>query len=69
MAQGLPGIALHLEGRFDFPGLIPQIPLVHDVEEGSEFIAALILVIHIVGNGDEVDTVLPEKDFGVKTGL
>lgn len=48
---------------------VPEVPLVHDVEEGGELTALLVRAVHAVGDGDEADPMLPEKNFGIKAGL
>ena len=48
---------------------ISQIPLVHYVEERSELIAVLIVAVHSVGNGNEVNAVLTEHHLSVKARL
>ena len=43
--------------------------VLHNVEEGGKFIAVLVIAVHAVGNGNKVDTVLPEEHLRVKPGL
>ena len=69
VGRGLAGIAFDFIGSGDFSGLIAQIPLVHDVEERRKLVAGLILAVHIVGDRNEMDIMLAEIDFRIKTGL
>ena len=69
VGRRLSRIPLNLISSGNLSRLIAQIPFVHDIKEGSKFVAALILIIHVVCDGDKVDTVLAEKDLGVKAGL
>ena len=48
---------------------VPQIPLVHDVEEGGELAALPIRAVHAVGDGDEPDPVLGKEHLRVEAGL
>ena len=66
---GLAGFSLDTDGGFLLAAQVTQIPLVHDVEEGGKFIAVLIVAVHAVGDGNKVDTVLPEEYLRVKSGL
>jgi len=65
----LAGFPFDANGRFLLAAQVAQVPLVHDIEEGRKFIAVLIVAVHAVGNGNKVDTVLPEENLRVKAGL
>ena len=62
-------------GTFDFvgsgylAGLIPQIPLVHDVQKRGELVAVLILAVHAVGDGNKMNPMLTKEYLGVKARL
>ena len=43
--------------------------VLHDVEEGGKLVAVLVIAVHAVGDGNKVDTVLPEEYLRVKSGL
>ena len=43
--------------------------VLHDVEEGGKLVAVLVVAVHAVGDGDKVNTVLPEEYLRVKAGL
>ena len=66
---GLARCTLDADSCAHLPGLITQIPLVHDIHEGREFIAAGIVAVHIVGNSDETYIVLPEQHLREVAGL
>ena len=65
----LAGFSLDADCSFLLAAQVTKIPLVHDVEEGSKFIAVLIVAVHAVGDGDKVDAMLPEEYLRVKSGL
>ena len=49
------GVALDLIGSGYLPGLIPEVPLVHDIQERGELTAVLILAVHAIGNGNKMN--------------
>ena len=65
----LAGFSLDADGGFLLAAQVTQIPLVHNVEEGGKLIAVLVIAVHAVGDGNKVDTVLPEEHLRVKSGL
>ncbi len=66
---GFPGLPLDPNSRLLLAAQIPEIPFAHDVDERRELAAGLVVAVDVVGDGDEVDIVLPEKDFSIKAGL
>ena len=62
-------IPLDTDGGFLLAAQVAQIPFVHDVEEGGKLIAVLVIAVHAVGDGNKVNTVLPEEHLRVKAGL
>ena len=63
------GVSLDLIGGRYLPGLIPEVPLVHDIQERGELTAVLILAVHAIGNGNKMNPMLPEEYLGIKAGL
>ena len=58
---------VEIRGNNKYPSQITYV--LYNIEERSELIAALILAVHIVGNGDEMDAMLPKKYFRIETSL
>ena len=63
------GPSFRLKSGFDFAGLIPQIPLVHDIQEGRELIGVAVVTVNAVGDGNKMNPMLPEEHLGVKARL
>ena len=66
---GLAGFPFDTNSGFLLAAQVAQIPFVHDVEEGGKFIAVLVVAVHAVGDGNEVDAVLPKEYLRIKAGL
>ena len=64
-----PRGALDFVGGRYLPGLIPQIPLVHNVQERGKLIAVLILAVHAVGDGNKMNPMLTKEYLGVEARL
>ena len=64
--QGLAGFALLLGSRPDFPGHIPQVPVVHDVEDACKLGAVGVVIVDIVIDGDETHTHPTKVYFSIK---
>ena len=69
VGSGLSRFPFDTDGGFLLAAQVTQIPLVHNIEERSKLIAVLVVAVYAVGNGNKMNTVLPEHDFRVKTGL
>ena len=65
----LSGVSLDTIGSRHLPGLISQIPLVHDVQKRRKLVAVLIFTVHTVCNGNKMNPMLPEEHLGIKAGL
>ena len=48
---------------------VPQIKLVHNIEEWDIFAGCLIKTVDPISDGDETDFMLPEKYINIKSGL
>ena len=46
--QGLAGFSLLLGSRPDFPGHIPQVPVVHDVEDACKLGAVGVAIVNVI---------------------
>ena len=62
-------LPLCLNGGLDLAGLIPQVPLVHNVQEGRKLVGTGVLAVHIVGDSNKMNPILPEIHLGIKAGL
>ncbi len=41
----------------------------HDIDERRKFAAVLVIAVHIVGNGDKMNSMLTKKHLGINAGL
>ena len=67
--QGFAGFSFLLGSRPDFPGHIPQVPVVHDVQDACKLGAVGVVIVDIVIDGDETHTHPTKVYFRVKPCL
>ena len=63
------GPSFRLKSSLYLAGLISQIPLVHDVQEGGELVSVAVVAVNAVGDGNKMNPMLPEEHLGVKARL
>ena len=65
----LAGFSFLLGSRTNFPGYVPQIPVIHDVEDACKLGTIRVVIVDIVVDGNKPHTHPSEVHFCIKARL